>query len=92
MVCKDCARYDAEEESCRDRKVNPVHWEEAVSVSQLMGIRAICIFNDYRERLVATRLAPPSRLPGGRLPTGGAFPPARGHRTSPRTDPLNLDR
>ena len=55
MDCRDCARYDEANDACLDRKVNPKRWEEAVAVSQLMGIRAVCVFSDYRERLVASR-------------------------------------
>jgi hypothetical protein len=38
--------------------VNPQNWETVVSVSQVIGLRAICMFNDYRERLVDSRKAP----------------------------------
>ena len=55
MDCRDCARYDEESETCKDRKVNPKRWEEAVTVAQLMGVRAVCAFSDHRERLVASR-------------------------------------
>lgn len=55
MYCRDCPRYDAKTERCADRKVNPMSWESAVQVSQVMGLRSICTFNDFRERLVASR-------------------------------------
>jgi hypothetical protein len=55
MFCRDCHRYDTEEGKCRDRKVNPRTWNEAVDVANYLGIRSICIFNDYRERLVHSR-------------------------------------
>lgn len=55
MDCKDCARYDDATETCRDRKVNPRRWEDAVTVAQMYGIRSVCAFSDYRERLVASR-------------------------------------
>jgi hypothetical protein len=35
--------------------VNPPTWETAVTVSQVLGLRSICAFNDYRERLVNAR-------------------------------------
>lgn len=63
MHCRDCARYDSEAERCRDSKVNPESWEIAVTVSQVMGLRSICVFNDYRERLIASRTLPPTRGP-----------------------------
>lgn len=55
MYCRDCARYDSESKRCLDSKVNPPNWETAVSVSQVLGLRSICVFNDYRERLVRCR-------------------------------------
>lgn len=55
VYCRDCHRYDKETEKCRDGKVNPLRYEQALSVSQVMGLRAICAFNDHRERLVAVR-------------------------------------
>ena len=55
MECRDCARWDDERRKCRDGKVNPHRWDVAVSVSQVLGLRSICMFNDYRERLVNCR-------------------------------------
>ncbi len=56
MDCRDCARYDLEIKRCRDQKVNPQDWETAVNVANVLGVRAICMFNDHRERLVFSRL------------------------------------
>ena len=56
MYCRDCARWDDEAERCRDGKVNPPNLETAVSVANVLGVRSICVFNDYRERLVRSRL------------------------------------
>ena len=55
MYCRDCARYDLEAKRCKDEKVNPQDWETAVTVAQVLGLRSICVFNDYRERLVRAR-------------------------------------
>ncbi len=55
MECRDCARWDAEARKCLDEKINPHNWENAVSVVQIFGIRSICMFNDYRERLIQCR-------------------------------------
>ncbi|MEZ0326464.1 MAG: hypothetical protein ACAH95_11210 [Fimbriimonas sp.] len=55
VYCRDCARYDLEAEKCLDGKVNPPSWEIAVTVSQVLGLRSICVFNDHRERLVRAR-------------------------------------
>ncbi|MES1147522.1 MAG: hypothetical protein ABUL49_02105, partial [bacterium] len=53
--CRDCPRYDPEARTCRDGKINPATWETAVEASQVYGLRAICILNDHRERLVMNR-------------------------------------
>jgi len=63
VYCRDCNLYDEEAQRCKDRKVNPQSWETAVQVSQVLGLRSICVFNDYRERLVY------SRKPVGDRPT-----------------------
>ena len=55
MYCRDCHRYDPERGRCRDGKVNPLGWEVAVSVSRQFGVRALCVFNDHRERLIHAR-------------------------------------
>jgi hypothetical protein len=34
-----------------------MEWETAVNVANVLGIRAICMFNDHRERLVQSRAA-----------------------------------
>jgi hypothetical protein len=47
--------------------VNPHNYETAVSVVQVLGLRSICPFNDFRERLIAARLGPDvRRLTDGR--------------------------
>jgi hypothetical protein len=56
MRCQDCVRFDSSTESCKDQKLNPPNWETAVSVAQTHGARSICIFNDYRERIIHNRL------------------------------------
>lgn len=63
MLCRDCPRFDPETEQCRDRKINPQSWENTIQVAQTFGVRAICVFNHHRERLVATR--EPLRGPNG---------------------------
>lgn len=59
MYCRDCVRYEQETEKCLDGKVNPQRYEQALAVSQTMGLRAICVFNDHRERLVSVRSGQP---------------------------------
>jgi hypothetical protein len=55
VYCRDCHRYDPENRKCLDGKVNPPSWETAVNVSQVLGLRSICAFNDHRERLINCR-------------------------------------
>jgi hypothetical protein len=55
MLCRDCARYDPKNRKCLDEKVNPLKWEMAVEVANVLGLRTICVFNDHRERLVKAR-------------------------------------
>lgn len=52
MRCKDCHRFDLDHETCKDGKLNPRHYSQAVEVAQQFGPRAICIFNDYREQII----------------------------------------
>jgi hypothetical protein len=62
MHCRDCSRFDEKSEKCRDEKVNPMSWDEAVNVANFIGLRAICMFNDHRERLIVSR-TPTDRYP-----------------------------
>lgn len=57
MDCRDCSRYDAEASKCLDGKVNPRTYEQALGVAQYMGVRAICVFNAHRDRLIQVRQA-----------------------------------
>ncbi len=66
MYCRDCARYDLDAEKCLDGKINPPSWEMAVTVSQVLGLRSICVFNDHRERLVRAR-APIDRTEASKI-------------------------
>lgn len=58
MFCKDCARFNSETNQCRDGKLNPQSWGQAVEVANQLGVRSICMFNDFRERLVESRHSP----------------------------------
>ncbi|MCU0316074.1 MAG: hypothetical protein MUC92_05735 [Fimbriimonadaceae bacterium] len=53
MNCRDCHRYDPETETCKDRKLNPKSWEQAVDCANTYGVRSVCIFNDHREKLIS---------------------------------------
>jgi hypothetical protein len=61
MDCRDCPRFNAEAEKCRDNKLNPRTWDQAVSVMHVYGIRWVCVFNDHRARLALTREPLPQR-------------------------------
>lgn len=56
MHCRDCSRFDIAARKCRDGKVNPQTWGESIEVANHLGVRCICVFNDYREKLVSTRV------------------------------------
>lgn len=58
MHCQDCPRYDPDKNVCKDGKLNPLRWDQAVEIANIFGARAVCVFNDHRERLVRTRTAP----------------------------------
>lgn len=55
MDCRDCVRFDFESFRCRDGKVNPDSWVRTVETANIHGVRAICTFNDWREKLVNSR-------------------------------------
>lgn len=60
MYCRDCSRYDTEEKRCKDGKLNPERYSQAVEVTKVFGLRSICTFNDHREQLVAVQKSPAS--------------------------------
>lgn len=55
MDCRDCQRFDLDRRSCKDGKMNPRTLEQAVDIARIFGVRAVCVFNDHRERLVHVR-------------------------------------
>jgi hypothetical protein len=55
MICRDCHRFDQETSKCLDQKVNPPTYSQAVEVANVIGLRSICAYNDFRERLVSAR-------------------------------------
>lgn len=50
MECKHCALFNGSR--CRSGKVNPSRKEDAILIAQLMGIRALCFLNPFREPLI----------------------------------------
>lgn len=69
MNCKDCPRYDHEAAKCRDGKLNPKRYSDAIEAANVWGVRAICTYNDHRERLVSVRAAVEGPKAEGRGPT-----------------------
>lgn len=74
MDCKDCPRYDLEARRCRDGKLNPRRYSDAIEVANVWGVRAICTYNDHRLRLVSVRLANVHGPEGEPGPDPGASP------------------
>lgn len=52
ITCRQCCAYDREERRCRVGKTNPPHKHVAFTVAELLGVRALCIHNPYREPLI----------------------------------------
>jgi hypothetical protein len=58
MQCQDCPLFDPELRRCRDGKINPQKWEQALEAANVFGIRALCAYNDHRESLARSRGRP----------------------------------
>jgi hypothetical protein len=52
MDCRDCSLYNADTETCRSQKLNPRSKEDATQVAQMLGVRVICVFNEFREPII----------------------------------------
>jgi hypothetical protein len=55
MRCSQCERFDPEKRACRDGKINPPNYVLTVEAVNVFGVRALCMFNDHRERLAPVR-------------------------------------
>ncbi len=51
MSCWNCPRYDRTERRCQDGKANPKKKADSVAVAEFLGVRALCHYNPYRDRL-----------------------------------------
>ncbi|HEV2471882.1 MAG TPA: hypothetical protein VGS41_04410, partial [Chthonomonadales bacterium] len=64
--CWQCGRYNREQRLCRDGKTNPVRKVDSYSVAELLGVRALCCHNPYRDgiaqRMLTPRAAPKAPL------------------------------
>lgn len=61
MTCRDCHRFDVESKRCKDGKVNPQSYSDSFEVARYLGLRSICVFNDFREQLLFNRKGGASR-------------------------------
>lgn len=62
MSCWNCPRYSRTSLSCADGKTNPKTKADSVMVAEMLGIRALCHYNPFRDRLVALTHFPKERL------------------------------
>lgn len=69
MHCRDCPRWI--DGKCADQKVNPERYGQAVEVANIHGVRAICPFNEHRDRLVRTRTIQAIKSPDRRKANRG---------------------
>ncbi len=49
--CKNCPRYDREEQRCREGKANPRSKADTVAVAELLGLQTLCHYNPFRDAL-----------------------------------------
>ena len=59
MTCWNCRRYDRNEFRCLDGKTNPKKKADTIMVAELLGLRALCHYNLYRD-LLAQRIHYPN--------------------------------
>ncbi len=62
MHCWNCPRYSRTERSCADGKANPKKKADSVTVAEVLGLRALCHYNPYRDALAARMYFPHTRL------------------------------
>lgn len=53
VSCFRCRFYDRVERRCRLGKVNPQSKLDTYDTAQVLGIRALCAFNLYRDQLLS---------------------------------------
>lgn len=52
ILCFRCRLYDSGERRCRIGKVNPRTKLDTYEVAKVLGTRALCMFNLYREHML----------------------------------------
>lgn len=55
IVCQRCRLYDRQARRCRIGKVNPHTKLYTYEVVKVLGVRALCGFNLYRDRMVSAK-------------------------------------
>ena len=58
MACWNCPRYDRTERKCKDGKTNPKRKADSVLAAELLGVRALCHYNPYRDLIALLTYAP----------------------------------
>ena len=58
MTCWQCPRYDRDERRCLDGKANPKRKADSIVVAEMLGLRALCHYNPYRDGLAVRRHFP----------------------------------
>ncbi|GBC96858.1 hypothetical protein HRbin16_02669 [bacterium HR16] len=53
ILCPRCRLYDREGRRCTIGKVNPRTKLDTYETAQVLGVRALCAFNLYRDHLLA---------------------------------------
>lgn len=53
ILCSRCRLYDSVRRCCTISKVNPRTRLDTYETAQVLGVRAVCPFNPYRERMVS---------------------------------------
>lgn len=62
LTCPQCPTYDREAHRCRIGKANPRRKHESLTVAELLGARALCLHNPYREPLLLRMYQPKRRF------------------------------
>ena len=62
MHCWNCPRYSRTERLCADGKANPKKKADSVTVAEVLGLRALCHYNPYRDALAARKFFPHDSL------------------------------
>lgn len=62
VTCWTCKRYDRTIRRCLDGKANPKRKSDSFTVAELLGTRALCAFNPYRDGIAMRMAEPSSRL------------------------------